>query len=192
MQDAWLTAAVHDCKARPTRYIETLGARRRYLPDITARKHRQRSRAERQAVNGICQARPAERLELVGSLTCDWSQGQEWVLYVPFVVLFSRGRLELIAVEYPAEVLFKFNCHFIGPRVQGISGLRCEACNAYLWCLLRPGLSGGPGEVGDGGPAHAPAHSLCIAACLPPAAAGALTSRSVLHIWRELMVVVQR
>ena len=68
MQDAWLTAAVRNCKATMSRYIETLGARRRYLADIASRDFKQRSRAERQAVNGICQARP-ESLGFLLSLT---------------------------------------------------------------------------------------------------------------------------
>jgi hypothetical protein len=56
-QDAWLTAAVRECKARPTRCIQTLGGRRRYLPDIAHADAARRARAERQAVNSICQAR---------------------------------------------------------------------------------------------------------------------------------------
>ena len=63
-QDAWLTAAVRECKARPTRCIQTLGGRRRYLPDIAHADAARRARAERQAVNSICQARraPVRRL----------------------------------------------------------------------------------------------------------------------------------
>ena len=74
MQDAWLKAVVHDCKKRPTRYIETLGARRRYLPDITGRDTKQCSRAERQAVNGICQARLSKYARACLCLTCTWLQ----------------------------------------------------------------------------------------------------------------------
>ncbi|KAK9836945.1 hypothetical protein WJX81_001769 [Elliptochloris bilobata] len=58
--DAWLTAAVRDCKATRTQHIETLGARRRYLTDITSEDGTRRSRAERQAVNSICQGSAAD------------------------------------------------------------------------------------------------------------------------------------
>ena len=130
MQDAWLKAAVHDCQARPTRYIETLGARRRYLPDITARERSRASRAERQAVNGICQARPAERDELVGSLTCDWLQGQKWICYVPFVVLLRSWQALADSCVLSCGFAESPDVTSLDPRVQGIAGLWCEAYKA--------------------------------------------------------------
>lgn len=58
-QDAWLTSAVRNCKASSTQFIQTLGARRRYLPDIMSKDSSRRLRAERQAVNSICQVWPS-------------------------------------------------------------------------------------------------------------------------------------
>ena len=56
--DAWLREVVRGC--RETEFVETLMRRRRYLPHINApgpRAAHVRSRAERQAVNTVCQVR---------------------------------------------------------------------------------------------------------------------------------------
>ena len=56
--DAWLREVVRGC--RETEFVETLMRRRRYLPHINApgpRAAHARSRAERQAVNTVCQVR---------------------------------------------------------------------------------------------------------------------------------------
>ncbi len=73
-QDAWLTAAVRECKARPTRCIQTLGGRRRYLPDIAHADASRRARAERQAVNSICQARRAPHRRLPWAKTLGYKR----------------------------------------------------------------------------------------------------------------------
>lgn len=56
--DAWLREVVRGC--RETEFVETLMRRRRYLPHINApgpRAAHARARAERQAVNTVCQVR---------------------------------------------------------------------------------------------------------------------------------------
>ena len=53
LQDAWLRQTVETC--RQAGYVQTLGGRRRYLPDIAARARTDSAAAERQAVNTVCQ-----------------------------------------------------------------------------------------------------------------------------------------
>ncbi|KAG1658665.1 hypothetical protein FOA52_007871 [Chlamydomonas sp. UWO 241] len=61
--DAWMRGVVIDC--RSTEFVETLMHRRRYLPNINARGNagaarESRSKAERQAVNTVCQGSAAD------------------------------------------------------------------------------------------------------------------------------------
>lgn len=49
----WAAGVVEKCAQEG--YVETIAGRRRYLPDIRSRDRGKRSRAERQAVNTVCQ-----------------------------------------------------------------------------------------------------------------------------------------
>ena len=57
-QDAWLKSVVAQCKR--SRFVVTLGKRRRYLPDIVSADRRRCTRAERQAVNSAVQGSAAD------------------------------------------------------------------------------------------------------------------------------------
>ena len=56
--EAWVQRVVEDCRA--TTFVQTLAGRRRYLPDISHKCPQKRSRAERQAVNTLCQGSAAD------------------------------------------------------------------------------------------------------------------------------------
>ncbi|CAM9272792.1 unnamed protein product, partial [Laminaria digitata] len=54
-----------DCKS--CGYVETLLGRRRYLPQINSKDAKERSRAERQAANTVCQGSAADLLKLAAT-----------------------------------------------------------------------------------------------------------------------------
>ncbi|CAD7699534.1 unnamed protein product [Ostreobium quekettii] len=60
--DAWLRRVVEDC--RRTGFVQTIGGRRRYLPDVAERNGGKRGRAERQAVNTLCQGSAADLVKV--------------------------------------------------------------------------------------------------------------------------------
>ena len=55
------------CVCAAKSYVETLLGRRRYLPQINSEDAKERSRAERQAANTVCQGSAADLLKLAAT-----------------------------------------------------------------------------------------------------------------------------
>ena len=99
----WLDRTLDEAKQRG--YVSTLLGRRRFLPDLSARDHQLRSRAEREAINSPVQGTAADVLKLamvaIGDDVRDRRLDARLVLTVHDELLFEveEGKLDAVTAQ---------------------------------------------------------------------------------------------
>ncbi|MGZ9057591.1 DNA polymerase I, partial [Methylomagnum sp.] len=114
--------------AKDKGYVETLGGRRLYVPEITSRNAQRRQYAERTAINAPMQGTAADIIKRAMIAVDGWIQG-------------AGGPVKMI-MQVHDELVFEVADDFVETAAGEIRGLMCNAAELAVPLLVDVGVGG--------------------------------------------------